>query len=132
VGNWEVADIQLSAGIKISIYQFIPADDLPEFQFTKEKTFSVYDKSGTSYITGTYQVNKNELILTGEILDNNSVIKMSVQVNSKDKITVSQEFNTDFLALLQLDPQVQWSLMLALNTAGAGKDATAIIELRRK
>ncbi|MDR3093877.1 MAG: hypothetical protein LBU62_04455 [Bacteroidales bacterium] len=132
VGNWEVTDMQLSAGVKISIYRMIPAENIPVFQFTKDHTFSVSDKSGISYITGAYQTNKTELTLNSVMSENATAIKMTAQVNNKDNITVSQQFNTDFLTLLQLDPQVQTSLMLLLNMAGAGKDATVIIELHRK
>jgi hypothetical protein len=130
VGSWKVADIQLSAGIaKISLYQLVPTDNIPLFKFTKEKTFDVYDQSGLSYITGTYQATKNELTLNIAVAENS--IKMSVEVNSKDKITVTQNFQTDFLALLQ-DAQLQTSLRLALSSLGSSKDATVILELHRQ
>jgi hypothetical protein len=136
VGDWQLVEIQLNSGIaKIDLYHLIPGEYIPGFQFTDDKRFTIYNNEGISYISGDYDLSSDELILSGRFdpaggVD--STLHFPVQTENNHQITITGDFRTHFLALIQKDSQVAGSLRLTLNILANIKDAKINLVLQRQ
>jgi hypothetical protein len=136
IGDWSVEEIKLNGGIaEIDLYHLIRNEDIPAFQFTEDSHFTVFNNKGISYISGDYDISGEELILKGQLKGaegEDTTLNFPVQINNSHQIIVTGSFRTHFLALMQRDPQIASSLLLALNILGNLQDATINLVLQRQ